>query len=195
VLCTLVKRSLSSRHFTSTTVEMALRPVRLQSQTQVLCHLEGIGAIGRCHHAFAVAARSMQSMQRPRYVLRQDLGIALTGCSTNRHSRVLERCFDFRHDNRVAATLQQCWPCALLAEHSMATVSFVKLVTSLMGGVGCLGMGSVAVGHKALGISELPERPNQQKREVRASGHKIVEYRHPLFGRQHRFRPHARTAS
>ncbi|DBB17597.1 hypothetical protein WJX82_011423 [Trebouxia sp. C0006] len=48
----------------------------------------------------------------------------------------------------------------------MATVSFVKLVTSLMGGVGCLGMGSVAIGHKALGISELPERPNQQKREI-----------------------------
>ncbi len=77
----------------------------------------------------------------------------------------------------------------------MATVSFVKLVTTLMGGVGCLGMGSVAIGHKALGISELPERPNQQKREVRASGHMIVVYRHPLFGRQHQFRPHARTVS
>ena len=77
----------------------------------------------------------------------------------------------------------------------MATVSFVKLVTSLMGGVGCLGMGSVAVGHKALGISELPERPNQQKREVRASGHKIVVYPYPLSGRQHRYRPHTRTES
>ena len=137
--------------------------------------------------------------QEPWHVLRQDLGIALTGCSTNRHSRVSERTrlssFDFRHDNRVAATLQQCWPCALLAEHFMATVSFVKLVTSLMGGVGCLGMGSVAVGHKALGISELPERPNQQKREVRASGHKIVVHRYPLSGRQHRYRPHTRTVS
>ena len=51
----------------------------------------------------------------------------------------------------------------------MATISFVKLVTSLLGGVGCLGMGSVAIGHKALGISELPERPEQQKHEVRAS--------------------------
>ena len=51
----------------------------------------------------------------------------------------------------------------------MATMSFMKLVASVMGGVGCLGMGSVAVGHKALGISELPERPEQQKHEVGAS--------------------------
>ena len=77
----------------------------------------------------------------------------------------------------------------------MASVSFLKLVTALIGGVGCLGMGSVAIGHKALGISELPETPNQQKREVRASGHKIVIYRYPLFGQQYHFRLHARTVS
>ncbi|DBB03069.1 hypothetical protein WJX77_002893 [Trebouxia sp. C0004] len=41
-------------------------------------------------------------------------------------------------------------------------MSFMKLVAS----VGCLGMGSVAIGHKALGISELPERPDQQKHEI-----------------------------
>jgi hypothetical protein len=51
----------------------------------------------------------------------------------------------------------------------MAAMSFMKLVASVMGGVGCLGMGSVAIGHNALGISELPERPDQQKHEVRAS--------------------------
>ena len=56
----------------------------------------------------------------------------------------------------------------------------MKLVTSLMGGVGCLGMGSVAVGHKALGISELPERPDQQTHEVRASS-QITRWFQSLF--------------
>ncbi|DBA74910.1 hypothetical protein WJX79_009581 [Trebouxia sp. C0005] len=45
-------------------------------------------------------------------------------------------------------------------------MSFARVVTSLMGGVGCLGMGSVAIGHKALGVSELPERPDQQRHEI-----------------------------
>ena len=72
-------------------------------------------------------------------------------------------------------------------------MSFARVVTSLMGGVGCLGMGSVAIGHKALGVSELPERPDQQRHEVRASSQIKRLFHIPCSNDNTNRDPHART--